>query len=193
MALKLKPTESTEFELPSEGSHQAVCVAVVDLGTQENTYEGTVTVAHKVYLAFELAGDTKEDGSPFVVGRDYTFSLNEKAALRQVAKALRGKDVGPDEEIDLRGFLKKPCIVALEAKQTGAGKNYVKLSGVTPPMKGTKPAACRLEPVYWEIDSGEEFPEAEWLPYLYGTPLRKVLEASAEWKGQGAKDDTEAF
>lgn len=194
MALKLKPTQSAEFELPSEGSHQAVCICVIDLGTQDNTYEGVTTTAHKVFVGFEVADEFKASGDPFILGRDYTFSLNEKAALRGLVKALRGKDVGADEELDLRALLKKPCIVSLENKTTSGGKSYVKLTGVQPPMRGNKPATCRLESIFWEIDSGEPFPDADWLPYLYGQPLLKVVESSHEWRqAQTAANDEIAF
>lgn len=194
MALKLKPSQSAEFELPSEGSHQAVCVCVIDLGTQDNTYEGVTTTAHKVFIGFEVADESKASGEPFVLGRDYTFSLNEKAALRGLVKALRNKDVGIDEELDLRALLGKPCIISLEAKTTSGGKSYVKLTGVQPPMRGSKPTRCRLEAIFWEIDSGETFPDAEWLPYLYGRPLLQVVESSHEWRqGQTPANDEIAF
>jgi hypothetical protein len=187
VALKLKMKDAESYEMPSAGSHQAVCVAVVDLGTQERTFEGLTSVSRQIFLAYEILGETKEDGSPFVVGRDYTFSLNEKAWLRHAVKALRGgKDVSADEEIDLKSLLLRPCIVALEHKQTAGGKDYAKLSGVQPPMKGAKAGGNTVGPVYWEIDSGEPFPEDDWLPYSYGKPLLEVVGQSHEWRRQAA-------
>lgn len=189
MPLKLKvPDPNQSFELPSEGSHPAALVAAIDLGTQENTYQGVTTVAHKVFLAFELLGEEKEEGGPFIMGRDYTFSLNEKANLREVVKALRGgKDMAPDEELELSALLGKPCIVAIEHGKTSKDVAFAKITRVTPPMKGQKSHPHTCKPVCWEIDSGEVFPNEDWLPFLYGKPLREVVERSAEWKQGGAK------
>ena len=72
------------WENPTAGLHQAVCIDVIDLGTQPTQWGDK----EKLKLMFQLE-ETKEDGSPLTIGRNYTRSLHEKAALRKDLKSWR--------------------------------------------------------------------------------------------------------
>ena len=94
----------SEYELPPEGSHQAVCVDVVDLGEIVGQY-GPV---HKVALVFQIEPDpdtgvdvARSDGERFEVVRRFSANLSERGYLRPFLEAWRGKKFTTDE---LRGF-----------------------------------------------------------------------------------------
>ncbi len=94
----------SEYELPPEGSHQAVCVDVVDLGEIVGQY-GPV---HKVALVFQIEPDpdtgvdvARSDGERFEVVRRFSANLSERGYLRPFLEAWRGKKFTADE---LRGF-----------------------------------------------------------------------------------------
>jgi hypothetical protein len=172
-----------DYESPPDGSFPATLVAVIDLGTQEDDYKGVIREARKVFLGFELHGETKQDGSPHVVGRAYTLSLAEKAALTPVAKALLRREIQPDEEIEMPSLLGKPCIVAM-APVTSGDKVYINFAGIQPPMKGMTIAKPTLPLTYWDLECGKPFPAGPWLPRLYGKSLATILSESKERRGK---------
>lgn len=194
MALKATVPQPGQFSvsLPSEGTHPATCVALIDLGTQDRTYQGETKLQHMVFVGFEVHDDDSLEKA--IIGRGYTFSLNEKAGLRGVVKALRGgRDVAPDEEVNFRAFLGRPCLVSIEHKDGKEGRKFANLSDVLAPPKGVKVPPPTRTPVFWEIDSGEPFPDEEWLPYLWGKKLLAWVEASKEWAGAGAGQQEPPF
>jgi hypothetical protein len=102
------------FENPPTGAHPAVCIRMIDLGTQETTWEGATKYAHKVKIVFEL-DEKMADGRPFITMRDFTVSLHEKAALRIFLKNWRGRDFTEEE---LKGFdpkvlIGKGCLLSM--------------------------------------------------------------------------------
>ncbi len=122
--------------MPPVGVFPAVCVQVIDLGTQTNDYQGEVSTARQIRLAWELQGPDRlgsganhlmKNNEPFLVTEIYTLSLNERANLRRVLEGWRGR---PFTEVDLKGFditnlLGKPCLIdiAQKAKASGGTKS----------------------------------------------------------------------
>lgn len=47
-------TGGGNYEKPPPGNHPAVCVAIIDMGTQKQEYQGNVTFAHRAYFVWEL-------------------------------------------------------------------------------------------------------------------------------------------
>jgi len=86
------------FEAAPAGVHPARLVRILDLGTQESTYQGQTKHGRKIMLTFELLGDDRmSDGRPFTISRRFTASLGEKSALRPFLESWRGKKYQPDE------------------------------------------------------------------------------------------------
>lgn len=181
-----------EFDVPDAGSHPAVLVALIDLGTHEDEYQGQTRTVRKVFLAWELVGEPKPGGGGnFVVGRDYNLSFGQKAKLRETVEKWRGKAFSEGEDFDLSALLGKSCLVTLVHKTSqNSGKTYAKIDGVTALPKGMKAAPPTVGPVQWSVDSGGPIPDEPWLPYVYGEPLKQVIERSAEYKaGAGGAGD----
>lgn len=178
--------EGGTYELPPEGTHAAVLVALVELGTQHNQIDGKDQ--RKILLAWELTNEQDSTGKNFVVGRDYTQSLNEKAALRQLIKTWRGKDLEEDGEgnvnFDLGLLLGKPCQVTVSHYKTGSGKVVARVEAVTRPVKGLTVPPATHEPIGWELESGEPIPTDYWLPWIFGRKVKEKIEESAEWKAR---------
>lgn len=186
MSLKIKPTSASNYsaDLPEEGIHFAVCVAVVDLGTHTplHGYQGAApTPAHKVFIAWELV----DTATRIVVGRDFTASFNEKAKLRAWVKAWRGKDLAEGEEFDVAVLAGKPCQLSIEHKKSANGeRTYPLISQVTQLRKGDKPAAASHEPIVFDLDSGKPFRCPEWMPFLYGKSIEDWVAESEERSGK---------
>lgn len=180
MPLMASEGDSKPRQQPPAGTHSARCYSVIDLGTQESQFGAR----HKVRLTWELPEEKavfkEEDGEqPFVISKEYTLSLFEKANLRQDLESWRGKEFTEDERkgFDIFTLLGVPCLLTVVHKTVG-DKTY---ANVTSASKLPKSMTCpkQINPsVQFEIDEGrsatfKELPE--W--------LQKKIEASEEWNG----------
>lgn len=144
MSLTAKATNEKQFELAPEGTHIARCVQIVDLGTQQVEFKGEKKEQHKARITWELPNETRvfkeENGEqPFLVSKEFTVSLSEKANLRKVLESWRGKAF---DEIELQGFdimnvLGIPCMLQIIHKTSQSGNKYAEISSVMKLMKGT--------------------------------------------------------
>ena len=83
--MAIRTTNSgVDFELAPAGMHVARCYRVIDCGTQTNATFGKKQ--RKGWLFWELPNTSKNTGEkagePFIVGKQYTLSHNEKSNLR---------------------------------------------------------------------------------------------------------------
>jgi hypothetical protein len=179
-AFSMKTQAPGDFEGAPAGSHPAVLVAMIDLGTQKEEYKGETKIARKVFLAWELTGEKKTNGKNFVVGKTYTLSFAKKANLRALVEKWRGKAFADDEQFDLAKLIGKPCVVSIV--QNG---NYTNVDSASQPTKGLKVEPATYPNVMWELGSTDPFPEHEWLPYSYGKPLLEKIQACEEYKANG--------
>lgn len=132
------PTER-DFELPPAGTHLAVCYRVIDLGTQDSSYQGQTKKQHKVLLSWELPDEKMSDGRPFTISQRYTWSMSEKAALRRDLESWRGKpfteaDFG-EHGFDIRNILGVGCLLTVVHVGKN-GKTYANISSIGRLMKG---------------------------------------------------------
>ena len=183
--MKMKPNAGGTFEVPSEDNHRAAIVALVDLGTQDEDYQGQRSQKRKILVVWELLDEQQSDGRPHLLARSYTASLNEKAALRKLYEAVRGK-VENDREVDLTEMLGLPVMLDVRHSAGKEDKVYAKVEGVTPASKIERGKKQRTlsEPYLFSMFEGSEAldPLPEWLPYLYGQKVADVLALSPEWR-----------
>ena len=125
------------FTPAPEGTHQAVCVDVIDKGMQPNKFkEGTFQ--RKVDIAWEI-NDTRDDGKRFVVYKRYTLSLNEKANLRHDLESWRGRAFTFDElaGFDVETVKTANCLVNVQHKKSQDGsRTYANVMSIAPLIKG---------------------------------------------------------
>lgn len=172
------------YTLCPEGTQPAVCVAVVDLGTHPPSGkfpEGGPK--RKVYLVWEL---TEEATRP-LIGKDFTYSLNEKATLRKWIEQWRGRKFGEDEEFDPNVLAGKPCLLTIT--HTKGETKYHNASGVAALVKGMKVKEPQVEPFTFDLDDGEPFRGPAWdLPFWYGRSIEEVIADCEEMKGKPDKE-----
>lgn len=165
---KMKMTSSAgSFQDPTAGTYAGVCVRVVDLGTQEQEWEGKKSTKRQLMLGFELHGDAVDtDGcgymlndsgqpdpmKPFLVSAFLTASFHEEATLRKYMESWRGQPYS-DQDIaafETDGFdwalmLGVPCMVKMEAN----AKGKVKIKGLSRLQKNIdKPVSVNSEIVF---------------------------------------------
>ena len=136
----IKYEKQNKFKLVSEGFHQAVCKGIYDLGLQENNYKDNKKTEHKVIIAWELdervTDEGEHKGKRYVLTREYTVSLYEKANLRRDLSSWRGRDF---TEQELQGFDLKSIIGAncwLEVVHNGEYANIKSVKIFKPLMQG---------------------------------------------------------
>jgi hypothetical protein len=198
MALTVSATEQTAFELPPAGAVAARCNRVIDLGSQESSYEGKLKMQRKVLLSWELA-ELRTDGSPFTISRRFGLSMHEHAALRAFLQAWRGRPFS-DEELrgfDLRNLINAPCLLNIGHVER-SGKQYSNILSISPMPKGMAAPELAGPAVLFDIDDPDALDTLEGL----SDNLQSTITASPEWKARvaslaaaaaGAADDDVAF
>lgn len=88
--------ESKEYEKPEPGQYTAVCVDIVDLGMQEETYDDQTKSVHKCAIVFQLDALNKE-GRRFEIAKRFTVSMHKKANLRKFLEDWRGRPYSDEQ------------------------------------------------------------------------------------------------
>lgn len=132
------PQTDYEFEPAPAGTHQAVCIDVIDLGVNELNYSGEITYKHQVRIVWQIA-ETMDDGRRFTVNRKYNLSLHRNATLRKDLKSWRGRDFTDDElkRFDVETVIGANCVLSVSHNEY-QGKTYANVDSVSPVMKGMK-------------------------------------------------------
>jgi hypothetical protein len=151
-----------DFQQCPVGSHVAICVELIDLGTQHGEYQGKPNTRNQVVIRWETPSETMEDGQPFLVSAFFTNSLGEKATLRPILESWRGRAFTPEElaSFDLQAILGKPCLISVIHNEKGKAK----VNAVMQLPKGTPvpPVHNKLKSFWineWDSAAFEALPE----------------------------------
>jgi hypothetical protein len=98
VAIIAEAKQYKEFELPAEGTVQAVLAEVIDKGIEDVIWKGVAKKVHKVSLRWQLA-ELDAEKQPKRVYEKFTLSLDPKAKLYARIKGLFGKE--PPASLDL--------------------------------------------------------------------------------------------
>lgn len=155
--MQWKDTGGGSYQQPPIGTHLAICVKLIDIGTQKGEYQGQATYKRQVIIGWELPNELMTEGEsagkPFTVSKFYTASLSEKANLRKDLANWRGRDFTPQE---LGGFaakniLGKACMLSLTMNE----KEKVRVTGVMAVPKGMQVPSSVNAPFYLSLEPGE--------------------------------------
>jgi hypothetical protein len=136
MPLIASASSGADFAPAPSGLQSAVCSAVFDMG--EEWSEMYKKLNQKVCIFWELA-EKMSDGRPYMLSKQYTVSLGDKANLRRDLESWRGKPFTTDE---LAGFdLEKlvgvnATLNVMHVPGKKDGKIRAQIAGVMPAMKG---------------------------------------------------------
>ncbi len=188
------PSNDSGNEVAPSGTHKAVLVAIIDLGTHIEQFSGQEAKdTRKLLLAFELveehcAGTNRNH----IIGREFTLSLHPKAGLRQFIESWRGSKFKEEEEFDITSLTGKSCMVNVTHKTSNNDRTYAVLDRAFRTNDTYKPT---VKPVCWAIGEGEP-PVDNWLPPVFLDGKLKApnvkIKASQEYSGKPVPD-TEAI
>jgi hypothetical protein len=192
MALIAKESGGGEFTPVPQGMHLARCYRVIDLGTQETTYLGTVKHLPKVMLQFEVHGEDDEGkaivtakNEPMSISKNFTLSLAEKATLRKDLQTWRGREFTADE---LRGFELKNVLgawamVSVIKAMGNNGKEYTNIAAimsVPPAIKKAGMPEGHNDLKMFSIDEPDMV-----LFEGFSNGLKEKIGKSPEWQARG--------
>ena len=162
MAFVIKDNGGGDFEAHPVGVFASRCIRIVDLGTQDETFEGKPKKQRKVLFFFEtseLMTQGELAGKPFVMNREFSVSLGEKATLRKCLESWRGRKFTP---VELEGFdivnvINKPLMLNIVAYTKSNKKEGVKIDSMMPLPGGMSAAKAVSDMFYFSLydDTGE--------------------------------------
>jgi hypothetical protein len=181
-----------EFTPVPQGMHLARCYRVIDLGTQESSFQGKVKNLPKVMLQFEVHGEDEngkpivtDKGEPMSISKNFTLSLGEMATLRKDLQTWRGREFTPEE---LRGFELKNVLGAwamisvIKAMGTN-GKEYTNIAAILSVPPAIKKAGLPTPHNELKIFSIDEADTTLFDSFSKG--LKEKIEKSPEWQARG--------
>ena len=187
MSLRAK-SDGTPPEQAPVGTHVAVCVHLIDRGTQ--TSEFYKNSKPQILLGFELVNEKNAKGENFIIWRKFTNSMFETAGLRLMIERWRGKSFANQEEadaFDTRKLVGQPCLVNAVASKDGKWTN---IGGIMALPKGQpKPIATRKR-VIFDIDEWDDAVFATFSDKHKATIMASP-EAKARFAGQGQQRTTQ--
>lgn len=136
-----KPDEVTakdsggNFTPHSEGQFAAICVDVVNLGVNVETFPGQEPrEVAKVALVF-ATGERQEDKSLTLVTVEMTLSANEKANLRKFLESWRGKSYTAEQAeagLPVNKLYGQSALISIEHVLTRKGRKFAKIASIGP-------------------------------------------------------------
>jgi hypothetical protein len=194
---------SGNFEVPSAEPHNAVCIALIELGRHVREFEQRDKSKVKkltpfIAIIFELAQLKNGSSERHVIAERFSFTFGLKSNLRKLLEGWRGEAYPPEAQIPVANILGQPCQVNITHAMSRAGNPIAKLGGVSKLMAGVRPLQPQHLPFVFDFtdDTGnllparrqKPFPDdlAAWVPWIYGETVEQVLKQSYEWhKGTG--------
>lgn len=183
--MQASSNEGGDFELPPAGLHPAVLIGLLDLGTHTREFGGEKSDVHKLFLVWELTAENDSKGQPFVIGQDFTHSLNKKAKLRGIVEGFLGRTLNDQEPFDLALMIGKPAVVNVMEGTSGSGKKYVEVVSVAKPMKGQNVPEITREPYVFSLtvihSTKDDLEVPDWVPPIYGRKIEDEIKKSHEY------------
>ncbi len=140
------------FEVTPAGTHTAICIGIVDQGTQPNAFDPESPPKRQVRFTFELADEKMADNRPFTQSAWLTLSSHEKSTMARYIKQWTGKDASG---FNIKDLLGKAATVTISNYTGQNGANRAKITNVAAPMKGVKVGTAENPIIYFSLDPKE--------------------------------------
>lgn len=189
MAFMVSESSGSKFPPIEQGTHQAVCFGLVDIGTHFNQAFGKSN--REAVILWELPEERitiKDKDVPRTISKTYTISLAEKANLHKDLVSWRGKTFSNQEleGFDLKNILGVNAMIQVIHKTSG-NRTYSNVSAILPLLKGMKAKVAETPILYFSFSDTNSIPET-----IPGWIKEKIL-SSDEWKlmeEQGSHTET---
>lgn len=180
------PKSGGDFTPTPAGQHVAVLTRLIDLGTQPGS-QMFPDPKHKILLGWEIPGervkwekDGQEHDGPALHYERMTFSMHEKAILRQRLESWRGRPFTEEEysTFDMKNLLGVGAFIQISHDHKD-GKTYANMQAIMLPPGGKeswpKPEG---DVIYVSLDP-VDFDRAQFDKLSDG--LKETIQKSPEW------------
>jgi len=172
-----------DFKILEEWTYPARCYQVIDLGTHHGEYQGAAWTRRKVRIWFEFPTELaifspEKWEQPFVLSRQFTFSMHENWQFRPFLESWRGKKFTEEELawFDISKLLGATALIQVSHEVWKDWKNRANIQSI---MNLPKSMPC---PDF--INSWILFSPIQWDDQLFETLPKSVQEKileSDEW------------
>lgn len=162
--MALIASEGSQSSIPPcpAGAYAARCFMMIDMGTQPESYMGQSKESRKVRIGFEIPEQThifKDDvgPEPYTVSAKYTNFLGDRANLRHMLEAWRGKPFTPEElkSFDLKKIVGAPALInVIHKPRKRDNKIFAEINNITQLPKGLPCPPAINQPLIYEIEDG---------------------------------------
>ncbi|HYG50481.1 MAG TPA: hypothetical protein VD905_06240 [Flavobacteriales bacterium] len=164
------------------GNHIGFCCGVVLLGTVDHEYQGHKSRKKKLRLFFELTNTSNPDteGAPFIVSKEYLYSLGPKANLKKMLDGWRGEALTKEEaaKFNIAKILEAPCMVNVLVKTSAKQNKYNDISSISQIAEGTVVPAMKTKPFLFNFNPPFKTEIFNSLPEW----IQKIIQTSDEYK-----------
>jgi hypothetical protein len=134
-----------KFTPHPEGQFVAVCRDVINLGERVEQFQNKPPrIVEKCAIVFQTGEKNPDTGELHIVSAEFTVSMNEKAGLRLLLEAWRGKsytEEQAEEGVPVHKLEGQAALVSVEHKKSSGGRLYAKIKTIAGLPKGlTAPA-----------------------------------------------------
>lgn len=180
------------YEAPPADDHVARLVALIDLGTHPDDYQGKEKDLRKLCMVWELVACEKSDGTGnHFICRDFNVSFGKLSNLRKMVEKWANRSFEDGADVDLSRMLGQPFYLSLIHKESAKGNTYAVINDVSKLPKGLPCPPATVEPFAWEFGEGAYPPPVPaWVPYLYGRPVTEMIAQAKEARGDPAPRQT---
>ena len=175
--ISTKGGSGSNIPLLDDDMYNAVCVWMIDLGTQQVTFEGETKATHKCFFTWAVDGETVNldgEAKPRVVSKEYTVSLHERSALRKDLEGWRGKAFDADglDTFDISKVLEKSCRLLVGKTKTGKSNKVEAVKAA----KKQVPVPDGINVIFFKLDDYEGGPLPEAIPEWIKNKIRESPE-----------------
>lgn len=121
MSLVMSEDSKPKYPTIPLGVQKARCISVIDLGTQENNWQGETSWKRQVLFEWEVPEHTNNDNEPLTISKFYNVSFYEKSNLSKDLTSWRGKPFSAQEkkQFNLGDMLGETCQIQIMEKDNG--------------------------------------------------------------------------
>lgn len=174
------------FTLTPSGAHVARCCQIIYLGSHKEEYMGQDKGwVQKCRIGWELPlkkhkFDETRGEEPFMIGREYTYSMHEKATLRLMLESLRGKKYSPEAitKFDLMRLIGFTALITVVHETKKDGRQIAKLTNIIPVPAGMEVPPAILPTLTYSVLMGRDHPDFKKLPQF----LQEKCAQCKEWQ-----------
>ncbi len=151
-SIPLPANQEHEYEVVPAWTVVARCISIIDLWTQEDSYQWEIKNVRKISVKFELPTKKDSQWNPFTIYKDFSYSMWEKSNLRKFLQSWRGQAYqnGELEKFNIyQEYLNKTCQITIEHKTAKTSWNvYSAINSISHLMEWYE-APERINDLIW--------------------------------------------